>query len=129
MIPGPLWERVGARLVAARPAELTAELVRIPSHPGVPRQEEAVAEHLAAWLRAHGIAVELVEIAPGRTNLLATVGSRDADAPRLLLCGHTDTVPLNTGDPGHGFSGELRDGQLLGRGAVDMKRPLTAMAA
>ena len=129
MIPGPLWERVEARLAGARPAELAAELVRIPSHPRVPRQEEAVAQHLAAWLRGHGVAVELVEVAPGRPNLLATVGNRAADASHLLFCGHTDTVPLNAGDPGHGFSGEVRDGRLLGRGAVDMKGPLAAMAA
>ncbi|HXT23123.1 MAG TPA: M20 family metallopeptidase, partial [Thermoanaerobaculia bacterium] len=94
-----------------------------------PRQEEAVAQHLAAWLRTHGIAAELVEVAPGRPNLLATVGSHALGASRLLLCGHTDTVPLNAGDAGHGFSGEVRDGRLLGRGAVDMKGPLAAMAA
>ena len=129
MVPGPLWERVEARLVAARPAELAAELVRIPSHPGVPRQEEAVARHLAAWLGERGVGAQLVEVAPGRPNVVATVGNRDASAPRLLLCGHTDTVPLNAGDPGHGFSGEIRDGRLLGRGAADMKGPLAAMAA
>jgi acetylornithine deacetylase/succinyl-diaminopimelate desuccinylase-like protein len=129
MIPGPLWERVEARLAAARPAELAAELVRIPSHPGVPRQEEAVARHLAGWLGERGVGAQLVEVAAGRPNLIATVGNRDADAPRLLLCGHTDTVPLNAGDPGHGFSGEIRDGRLLGRGAADMKGPLAAMAA
>src|SRR6185503_14441575 len=129
MIPGPLWERVEARLGTASPASLAAELVRIPSHPGVPRQEEAVARQLAAWLAERGIDAELIEIASGRPNLVAAVGSRDAAAPRLLFCGHTDTVPLNTGDPGHGFGGEIRDGRLLGRGAVDMKGPLAAMAA
>ena len=129
MISGPLWERVEARLVAARPAALAAELVRIPSRPGVPRQEEAVARHLAAWLVERGVAADLAEVTPGRPNVIATVGSRDAGAPRLLLCGHTDTVPLNAGDAGHGFSGEVRDGRLLGRGAVDMKGPLAAMAA
>ncbi|HEV8238246.1 MAG TPA: M20 family metallopeptidase [Thermoanaerobaculia bacterium] len=129
MIPSGLWEQVEARLVAAQPAELAAAMVRIPSHPGVARQEEAVARHLAAWLAAQGVAAELVEVAPGRPNVIVTAGSRDAGAPRLLLCGHTDTVPLNDGDPGHGFSGEVRDGRLLGRGAVDMKGPLAAMAA
>lgn len=129
MIPGPLWERVTARLVAARLAALAAELVRIPSHPGVTRQEEGVAQHLAAWLAERGVAAELAEVAPGRPNVIAAVGSRDARAPRLLLCGHSDTVPLNAGDPGHGFSGEVLDGRLLGRGAVDMKGPLAAMAA
>ena len=129
MIAGPVWERVEARLAAARPAALAAELVRIPSHPGVPRQEEAVARHLATWLDEHGVAAELSEVAPGRPNVIAAVGSRVDRAPRFLFCGHTDTVPLNAGDAGHGFSGEVRDGRLLGRGAVDMKGPLAAMAA
>lgn len=129
MIAGPLWERVEARLRELQPAALAAELVRIPSHPGVERQEEAVARRLAAWLGERGVAAELSDIAPGRPNVIATVGSRDDAAPRLLFCGHTDTVPLNAGDAGHGFSGEIRDGRLLGRGAVDMKGPLAAMAA
>src|SRR6185503_15135297 len=121
MIPRLVWERVQARLLAARPVELAAELVRLPSHPGVPRQEEAVARHLAAWLAHRGVAAELVEVAPGRPNVIAAVGSRNGDRPRLLFCGHTDTVPLNAGEPGVAFSGEVRDGRLLGRGAVDMK--------
>lgn len=129
MVPRALWERVEARLTAAPPVPLAAELVRIPSHPGVPRQEEKVAHHLAGWLARHGVEARLEEVAPGRPNLLATVGRRDAAAPRLLFCGHTDTVPLNADDPGHGFSGEVRDGRLQGRGGADMKGPVAAMAA
>lgn len=45
-----------------------------------------------------------------------------------MLCGHTDTVPLNAAGPGVGFSGEIRDGHLLGRGSADMKGALAAMA-
>jgi len=129
MIPARLWERVEARLVAARPVALAAELVRIPSHPGLANQEEGVARRLAAWLADQGIESRLDYVAPGRPNLVATVGRRDAATPRILFCGHTDTVPLNAGDPGHGFSGEVRDGRLLGRGASDMKGPVAAMAA
>lgn len=129
MILRPLWERVEARLAEARPVALAAELVRIPSHPGVPRQEEAVGRHLARWLQSHGVEPRLEEVAPGRPNVLATVGRREVAAPRLLFCGHTDTVPLNADDPGHGFSGEVREGRLLGRGAADMKGPVAAMAA
>jgi acetylornithine deacetylase/succinyl-diaminopimelate desuccinylase len=108
--------------------ELAADLVRIPSHRGLPRQEEGVARRLGAYLEGCGVPAATVEVAPGRPNLLATVrGPRPGR--HLLLCGHTDTVPLNEGDPGVGFSGEVRDGWLLGRGAVDMKGPLAAMAA
>jgi acetylornithine deacetylase/succinyl-diaminopimelate desuccinylase len=108
--------------------ELAARLVRIPSHPGVARQEEAVARALAGYLRGHGLEPELVEVRPGRPNILCTLAGA-APGRTLLLCGHTDTVPLNAGDPGTGFSGAARDGRLEGRGAVDMKGALAAMAA
>ncbi|HEX9800043.1 MAG TPA: M20 family metallopeptidase [Thermoanaerobaculia bacterium] len=116
------------RIARLAPVSLAAELVRIPSHPGIDRQEEAVARHLATWLERHGVAVELDEAAPGRPNLLASVAGAGAGRS-LLLCGHTDTVPLNADDPGVGFAGELRGGRLFGRGAVDMKGAVAAMAA
>ncbi len=108
--------------------ELAQELVRIPSHPGLRRQEEGVARALAGYLAAHAVPAELAEAAPGRPNLSARVEGA-APGRTLLLCGHTDTVPLNAGDAGFGFSGDVVDGWLRGRGAVDMKGPLAAMAA
>ena len=50
--------------------------------------------------------------------VLASVAGK-APGRRLVLCGHTDTVPLNAGDPGVGFSGRVEDGRLHGRGSVD----------
>lgn len=108
--------------------ELLAELVRTPSHPGVARQEEAVVECLRRYLEAHAIGCATSLVAPGRPNLLARVES-EVPGRRLVLCAHTDTVPLNDGDPGVGFSAEVRDGHLFGRGACDMKGALAAMAA
>ncbi len=117
-----------ARVDGAAAVALAAELVRIPSHPGLARQEERVAQALTRWLEGRGLAPRLDEAAPGRPNLLCTVtGARSGR--RLVLCGHTDTVPLNADGAGVGFSGVERDGRLLGRGAVDMKGPLAAMAA
>jgi acetylornithine deacetylase/succinyl-diaminopimelate desuccinylase len=52
-----------------------------------------------------------------------------APGPHLLLCGHTDTVPLNATDPGVGFSGAIHDGRIHGRGTTDMKGAVAAMAA
>ncbi len=112
----------------AAPIELLAALVRTPSHRGLERQEEGVAAALAEYLAQHGLEPKLYEVAAGRPNLVCSVEGPEL-GPHLLLCGHTDTVPLNEGDPGVGFSGEVRDGRLLGRGAVDMKGALAAMAA
>jgi acetylornithine deacetylase/succinyl-diaminopimelate desuccinylase len=107
---------------------LAGALIRLPSHPGVERQEEAVAQALAAWLGERGVVSRLVEVVPGRPNLYATLRA-PGPGPHLMLCGHTDTVPLNAGDPGVGFRGEVEDGRLVGRGAADMKGALAAMAS
>lgn len=108
--------------------ELLQALVRTPSHPGLPRQEEAVVAVLASYLETHGIACEVRDVTPGRPNLLAALAGA-GPGRHLVLCGHTDTVPLNRSDPGAGFSAEVRDGAVHGRGACDMKGPLAAMAA
>jgi acetylornithine deacetylase/succinyl-diaminopimelate desuccinylase len=124
----PVMDRVAAAIDGAGWLPLLVEMVRTPSHPGVPRQEEAVVGVLERWLEARGIASARDEAAPGRPNLIATVeGPRPG--PRLILCGHTDTVPLNEDDPGVGLSAEIRDGKLHGRGSADMKGPIAAMAA
>jgi acetylornithine deacetylase/succinyl-diaminopimelate desuccinylase family protein len=106
---------------------LAAELVKTPSYAGVPRQESAVARLLAAFLERNGVSARLVEVRKGRPNLLATIDS-GRQGPHLVLCGHTDTVPPNREDPGFGLSGVVVDDALCGRGAVDMKGALAAMA-
>jgi acetylornithine deacetylase/succinyl-diaminopimelate desuccinylase-like protein len=72
---------------------------------------------------------ETYEPQPGRTSLVARIEGTDPSAPSLLLMGHTDVVPVNedgwTRDP---FSGEVVDGFVWGRGAVDMLN-LTASQA
>ncbi len=106
---------------------LTSDLVRLPSHPGVPRQEFAVALRLAEFLQQRGVATRLIEVREGRPNLLASVDS-GRPGPHLLLCGHTDTVPLNRDASGVAFSGAVVGDSLQGRGAADMKGALAAMA-
>lgn len=106
---------------------LLSELVKLPSHPGVLQQERAVARKLAEFLSQRDVPTQLIEVRDGRPNLLAVVDS-GRPGPHLLLCGHTDTVPLNKDGPGVGFSGEIVDGALQGRGAADMKGGLAAMA-
>ena len=107
--------------------ELLMEMVKAPSHPGVPRQEEAAARALADYLRERGLPAELVEVREGRPNVVAsTAGPKPG--PHLLLCGHLDTVAPNAGSPAKFFSAEIRDERMFGRGTVDMKGALAAMA-
>lgn len=91
-----------------------------------PGAEEACAGFLASFLEARGVDCRLVEVAPGRPNLYATLGDQ---RPRLVLCGHLDTVPAGDGWTRDPFSGTVSGGKLYGRGACDMKAGLAAMAA
>src|SRR5918998_4204431 len=103
--------------------ELCRELIRIDTSnygddtgPG----ERKAAEYVASLLDEVGIEPRLYESDPGRTSLVARWGGGDGDA--LLLHGHLDVVPAAAEDWQVGpFSGEVRDGQVWGRGAVDMK--------
>ena len=84
--------------------------------------ERPAAEYVAAYLRDLGLAPEIIESAPGRASVVARVQGREPELPALVLHGHLDVVPADpanwTVDP---FAGEIRDGMLWGRGAVDMK--------
>jgi acetylornithine deacetylase/succinyl-diaminopimelate desuccinylase-like protein len=103
--------------------DLCRDLIRIDtsnfgddSGPG----ERKAAEHVAGLLDEVGIEARLYESEPGRTSVMATWGGQDGEG--LLLHGHLDVVPAEAAewriDP---FSGEVEDGYLWGRGAVDMK--------
>jgi acetylornithine deacetylase/succinyl-diaminopimelate desuccinylase-like protein len=84
--------------------------------------ERKAAEHVAALLDEVGIEAELYEGVAGRTNVVARWGSGSHRAGPLLLHGHLDVVPAEADDWAvHPFSGEVQDGYLWGRGAVDMK--------
>ncbi len=91
--------------------------------------ERKAAEHVAALLDEVGIQARLIEAEPGRTNVVAHWGGQRGDASAdeasgggLLLHGHLDVVPAAAEDwQVHPFSGEVRDGFVWGRGAIDMK--------
>jgi acetylornithine deacetylase/succinyl-diaminopimelate desuccinylase-like protein len=108
---------------AAEVVDICRDLLRIDttnygdgSGPG----ERKAAEHVAALLDEVGIEAELFEGVQGRTNVVARWGSGEGDP--LLLHGHLDVVPAEADDWAvHPFSGEIQDGYLWGRGAVDMK--------
>ena len=107
------------------PADLTARLVRCPS---VTPKEGGALALLEAELTAAGFACERIDRG-GVANLLARAGARGA--PRTFgFNGHTDVVP--TGPEGAWthppFSGAEVDGQIWGRGSVDMKSGVAAFA-
>jgi len=106
---------------------LLQAMVRAPSHPGVERQEEAAALVLDGFLRRHGLSSRLIEVRDGRPNVIATIEGRKPGR-HLLLCGHLDTVPPNAGSPVDFFSAAVENGRMSGRGTVDMKGALAAMA-
>jgi acetylornithine deacetylase/succinyl-diaminopimelate desuccinylase-like protein len=84
--------------------------------------ETEAAEYVEQHLKDMGLAPELIDAAPGRTSVLARIPGRNRDKPALVVHGHLDVVPADpanwTVDP---FAGEIKDGMLWGRGAVDMK--------
>jgi len=84
--------------------------------------ETEAAQYVEAELRDLGFAPQLFESEPGRVSVVARVAGRNADKPGLVVHGHLDVLPADpanwTVDP---FGGEVRDGMLWGRGAVDMK--------
>ncbi len=84
--------------------------------------ETEAAQYVEAELQRLGLAPQLFDAAPRRTSVVARVEGRDRDRPALVVHGHLDVVPAVaadwTVDP---FGGEIRDGLLWGRGAVDMK--------
>ncbi len=84
--------------------------------------EADAAHYLEAKLASLGLAPQLFESEPGRVTVVARVEGADSSKPALVVHGHTDVVPADPAnwsvDP---FGGEIKDGLLWGRGAVDMK--------
>lgn len=76
---------------------------------------------LRQYLEGPGVELQTFESRPGRTTLVARLEGTDPTAPTVCLMGHTDVVPVNESgwsrDP---FGGELVDGEVWGRGALDM---------
>ena len=87
------------------------------------------ADLLQTYLEGAGIGVERFDSRPGRTSIVARIEGSDPSAPTLCLMGHTDVVPVNPAgwsrDP---FGGEVVDGEIWGRGAIDMLNITASMA-
>jgi acetylornithine deacetylase/succinyl-diaminopimelate desuccinylase-like protein len=84
--------------------------------------ERVAAEYVAAKLAEVGLEPEIRESARGRTSVVARYEGADSSRGALLLHGHLDVVPADASEWSvHPFSGEISDGYLWGRGAIDMK--------
>jgi acetylornithine deacetylase/succinyl-diaminopimelate desuccinylase-like protein len=104
---------------------LARDLIRIdttnPGDGSGPGERQA-AEHVAALLAEVGLEPAVLESWPGRASVVTRIAGEDSARPALLIHGHLDVVPADASDwQVHPFSGELRDGCVWGRGAVDMK--------
>jgi acetylornithine deacetylase/succinyl-diaminopimelate desuccinylase-like protein len=100
---------------------LLSDLIRIntsnPTHP-----ERPAAEWVATKLDEVGIEATVLESERGRASTVARIAGSNPDRAPLLIHGHLDVVPADASewsvDP---FGGEVKDGYVWGRGAVDMK--------
>ena len=109
------WSSIGDETVRHLQALIRLDTTNPPGH------ESVAAEYLARQLQAEGLEPVVLESAPGRGNLVVRLKG-SGEAPPLLLYGHLDVVGA---EPAHWqrppFAGEIADGYLWGRGAVDMK--------
>jgi len=120
--PTPRKTQSGAE---AEVVDICRDLIRIDttnpgdhSGPG----ERIAAEQVASLLAEVGLKPTVVESHPKRTSVVARIEGEDPGKPGLLIHGHLDVVPANAGDWHRDpFGGEIADGCVWGRGAVDMK--------
>ncbi len=107
--------------------DLLQQLIRL-NTVNPPGNETVAAELLGEYLAASGVESELYAKVPDRANLVARIPGT-GEGPTLMLLAHTDTVLADPAewqlDP---WSGELREGEIWGRGALDMKGQLAASA-
>ncbi|WP_051208241.1 M20/M25/M40 family metallo-hydrolase [Propionicicella superfundia] len=120
-------------LIQDEAVRITCELIRIDSTnygDGTGPCEQEAAEYVMEVLREVGLEPQYVESAPRRASVVVRVPGADRDRPGLVLHGHLDVVPADADDwsvpP---FSGEIRDGMIHGRGAVDMKDMVAMLLA
>jgi acetylornithine deacetylase/succinyl-diaminopimelate desuccinylase-like protein len=95
-----------------------------------PGNERAAIEYLAGYLSEAGFDTEILGVTEERPNLIATLNSDgNGDGPTMVYLGHVDTVLADASEWRHDpWSGDLEDGFLWGRGAIDMKSQVAAEA-
>jgi acetylornithine deacetylase/succinyl-diaminopimelate desuccinylase-like protein len=130
MIPAAVPSRVHDDAAWAAAVDETVatlrDLIRIPSInppvPGAADMELVAARAIAAVLAAAGLEPEVIEPEPGRGSVHATLRGDGTGGDPLLLLSHLDVVPAPADRWSHDpFAGDVADGYVYGRGAVDMK--------
>ena len=106
--------------------DLCSSLIKIPSENPHGDYTE-ISRFIENYLEKFGTEVDFYESADKMYNLVSSIGSEEGK--HLIYCGHTDVVPAGNlekwdFDP---FSGEVKDGWMLGRGASDMKAGLSGI--
>ncbi len=111
---------MAATSLGAEVTDLLSRLIQVDTT-NPPGNETAAAELLRAYLEANGVVCELYARVPERANLVARIPG-SGEGPSLLFLGHTDVVLADASEwsvpP---FSGQVRNGEIWGRGALDMK--------
>ncbi|MER6526335.1 M20 family metallopeptidase [Streptomyces sp. NPDC001508] len=105
--------------------DLLVDMVRTVSV-NPPGNEAAVAERIVREFDSDAWSVRILEGQPNRPNVVATFDTQ-REGPTLIFNGHMDTLPPGSGYLGDPFSGHIEDGQLYGRGSLDMKAGVAAM--
>ncbi len=110
--------------LGARAVEICQDLIRIPSvnNGGGDGDERAVADYVFEFLKRCGLEPVRYQSAPTRVSVVARISGSNRNRPGLVLHGHLDTVPADAKDwKVDPWSGSIIDGEIWGRGAVDMK--------
>lgn len=110
------------------PEEILSRLIRC-NTTNPPGNELPAARILKELCAEVGIAAEVIEAAPGRANFIASIGPCSPGARSLLFLSHLDVVPPGDGWSFDPFGGEIRDGFVHGRGALDCKGLTAAQVA
>lgn len=111
--------------MALPPEKILSDLIRIDSS-NPPGNETEVALYLRDLFEKAGVTVEVIEPEKERGSLLARIGS---GSKKLLYLSHSDVVPVGEGWDFEPFSGEIRDGFIHGRGALDCKDLMAAQVS
>jgi acetylornithine deacetylase len=120
-----MFKEVDSYVSEQRLVKFAQDIVRIPSYAG---EEAKVASFLAAKLEELGLEVKMMDVTPGRPNVIGRLRG-SGEGTSCILNGHTDHNMFGEGWTRDPFGGEVEDGWLYGIGAVNMKGPLAAITA